>query len=118
MCGNEAPAIQREKSGHTPTRKKHGNATRHAFSVRARAAIQDTLSAKMSTLQVEDSISGCIETSDHCLTMIVTPNNNDDDDQCIDDSADDVDYDPVPVATPPPSNHGLKRLERKTANRS
>ena len=112
---NKRPSIQREKSGHTPTRKKHGNATRRASSVRARAAIQDALSAEMSTLQVNNSISGRIETLDHCLTMIITPDNNDEDDQCVDDLADDEDYDPVPVAKPPP-NHSLKQLERKTSN--
>ena len=56
----------------------------------------------MSTLQVDDSISGRIKMSDHCSTMIVTPDNNDDDDQRVDDSADDKVYDPVPVANPPP----------------
>jgi hypothetical protein len=104
---NKRPSIQRVKSGHTPARKKHGNAMRRASSVRARAAIQDALSTEMSTLQVDDSISGHIETSDHCLTMIVTPDNNDDDDQRVDDSADDEDYDPAPVANPP-LKHGLK----------
>jgi len=119
MCANEVPvanlfggllgvtqnkilSIQREKSGHTPARKKHRNATHRASSVRARAAIQDALSAEMSTLQVNDSISGRIETSDHCPTMIVTPDNNDDDDQRVDDSADDEDYDRAPVSNPPP----------------
>ena len=92
---NKRPSIQRENLGHTPARKKHGHVTR-------RAAIQDALSAEMSTLQVDDSISGRIKTSDHCPTMIVTPDNNDDDDQCFDDLADDEDYVPAPVANPPP----------------
>ena len=91
---NKRPSIKREKSGHTPARKKHRNATQCASSVRAWATIQDALSAKMSTLQVDNLISGCIEMSDHCLTMIVTPNNNDGDYKHVNDLADDEDYDP------------------------
>ena len=115
---NKRPSIQREKLGHTPARKKHGDATRCASSVRARAAIQDALSSKMRTLHDDDSISRRIDMSDHCPMMFVTPDNNDDDDQRVDDLADDEDYDPAPVANPPP-NHGLEWwFEIKTANRS
>ena len=95
--------IPREKTGHTPARKKHGDMTRRASSVRARVAIQEALSAEMSTLQVNDSLSGrIVESSDHCQMMIITPDRDDDDDQCVDDSADDEDYDHVPIANPPP----------------
>ena len=54
---NKRPSIPREKSGHTPARKKHGDATQCASSVRAQAAIQDTLSSEMCTLHVDNSIS-------------------------------------------------------------
>ena len=57
---NKRPLIQREKSGHTPARKKHGDVTRRASSVRARATIQDALFFKMRTLHVDDSISQCM----------------------------------------------------------
>jgi hypothetical protein len=49
--------------------------------------------------------------------MIITPDRDDDDDQRVDDSADNEDYDPAPIANPPP-NHGLRRIEIKTANQS
>jgi hypothetical protein len=98
---NKILSIPREKTGHTPVRKKHGDATQRASSVRARIAIQEALSAKMSTLQVDDSLSGRIELLDHCQTMIIiTPDSDDNDDQHIDDSADDEDYDPAPIANP------------------
>jgi hypothetical protein len=44
---NKRSSIPREKTGHTPVRKKHGDATRRASSVRARVVIQEALSAKM-----------------------------------------------------------------------
>ena len=47
---NKRPSIQREKSGHTPARKKHGDAMQRASSV-------DTLSSKMHTLHVDNLIS-------------------------------------------------------------
>ena len=86
--------IPREKTGHTPARKKHGDVTRRASSVRARVAIQEALSAEMSTLQVDESLSGRIVES-------FTPDRDDDDDQCVDDSGDDEDYDHAPIANPP-----------------
>jgi hypothetical protein len=67
-------------------------------------AIQEALSAKMSTLQVDHLLSGRIESSDHCQTMIITPDRDDDNDQCVDDSTDDEDYDPAPIANPPPKS--------------
>ena len=114
---NKRSSIPREKTGPTPARKKHGDATRRASSVRARVAIQEALSTKISTLQVDDSLSGCIESSDHCQMIIITPDRDDNNDQRVDDSADDKDYDPAPIANPPP-NQGLRRLEIKTANQS
>ena len=101
---NKRSSIPREKSGHTPARKKHGDTTQHASSVRMRVAIQEALSAKMSTLQVDDSLSGCIESSDHCQTMIITPDRDYDDNQRVNDSANDKDYDPAPIANPPPKS--------------
>ena len=115
---NKRPLIQREKLGHTPARKKHGDATRCASSVRDQAAIQDALSSKMRTLHDDDSISRRIDMSDHCPMMFVTPDNNDDKDQRIDDSADDEDYDPMPVANPLPKSWPKKVARNKTANRS
>ena len=69
----------------------------------------------MSTLQVDDSISGRIKTSDHCSTMIVTPDNNDDDDQRVDDLANTKDYDPVPVVTTPPPKSWPKTVRNKNS---
>jgi hypothetical protein len=40
--------------------------------------------------------------------MFVTPDNNDDNNQHIDDLADDEDYDPMPVSTPPPKSRPKK----------
>jgi hypothetical protein len=48
----------------------------------------------MSTLQVDESLSGRIVES-------FTPDRDDDDDQCVDDSGDDKDYDHAPIANPP-----------------
>jgi hypothetical protein len=115
---NKRPSIQREKLGHTPARKKHGDGTQRASSVRAQAAIQDALSSKMRTLHVDDSISQRINMPDHCPMMFVTPNNNDDDDQRVDDLADDKDYNPMPVANPLPKSRPKRWLEIKTANQS
>jgi hypothetical protein len=71
----------------------------------------------MSTLQAKDSLSGRIKSSDHCQMMIITPDRDYDGDQRVNDSADDKDYDPAPIVTPPP-NHGLRRFKIKTANQS
>ena len=54
---NKRLSIQREKSGHTPARKKHQDAMQRASSVRARTAIQDALFSEMRTLHVDDLIS-------------------------------------------------------------
>jgi hypothetical protein len=82
-------------------RKKHGgHTTCCASSVRARVAIQEALSAEMSSLHVDDSLTGRVELSDYCRKMIVTPDGDEDDEQRIDDSADDSDYNDVPVANP------------------
>ena len=40
--------------------------------------------------------------------MIVTPDGDDDDEQCIDDSADNIDYDDAPVANPTPKSLPMK----------
>ena len=105
---NKRQSIEREKSGHTTARKKHGHTTCRASSVRARVAIQEALSADMSSLHVDDSLSGRVDFSDYCRTMIVTPDGDDDDKQRIDDLADNSDYDDVPAANPT-----LKSLPRK-----
>ena len=46
--------------------------------------------------------------------MIITPDRDYDGDQRVNDSADDKDYDPAPIVTPPP-NHGLRRFEIKNS---
>ena len=59
---NKRQSIEREKSGHTPARKKHVHTACRASSVRARVAIQEALSAEMSSLHVDDSfldVSSC-----------------------------------------------------------
>jgi hypothetical protein len=69
---NKRQSIKREKSGHTPARKKHGhtNTTCRASSVWARVAIQEALSAEMSSRHVDDSLSGRVELSDYCQTEV------------------------------------------------
>ncbi len=44
---NKRPSIRRDKSGHTPARKKRGGTLRRVSSVKARIAIQDALAADM-----------------------------------------------------------------------
>jgi len=114
---NKRPMIRREKTGHTPARKKHGDATQHASSGRARIAIQEALFTKMSTLQVDDSLSGCVKSLDHCQTMIVTPDRAE---MTITTNASMTRLTttitiPRRLPTPPP-NHGLRRFKIKTAN--
>jgi hypothetical protein len=109
---NKRQSIEREKSGHTPARKKHGHTTCRASSVRARVAIQEALSVEMSSLHVDDSLSRHVELPNNCRTMIVTPDGDEDDEQRIDDSADDSDYDDAPVANPT-----SKSLRRKIHNK-
>jgi len=102
---NKRQSIEREISGHTPARKKHGHTTCRASSVRARAAIQEALTVDMSSLHVDDSLSRRVELPDNCRTMIVTPDGDEVDKQrIIDDSAVDSDYDDVTVANPTPKS--------------
>ena len=105
--------IPREKSGHTPARKKHGDATQHASAVKARVAIQEALSAKLSTLHVDNLFNAQGGPSDECLTIQVTPD-GDDDNKCLDDSNND-DYDPMLVLklTPKPRP---KKVSTKNSN--
>ena len=63
---NKRQSIEREKSGHTPVRKKHAHTTCRASSVQGRVAIQEALSAEMSSLHVDDSLSGRVELLDDC----------------------------------------------------
>ncbi len=85
-------SLPREKSGHTPARKKHGGTTRRASSVKAQGAIQEMLAA----LHVDDELSALHR-------PIVTPD-------CDvagvgdheDDSSDDEDYHPTSGHVPPP----------------
>ena len=58
----------------------------------------------MSTLHVNDLLSERIESLDHCQTMIITPDRDDDDDLRVDDSADNEEYDPEPIAKPSPKS--------------
>jgi hypothetical protein len=111
---NKRQSIEREKSGHTPARKKHGHTTCRASSVRAPVTIQEALSAEMSSLHVDDSLFRCVELSDNCRMMIVTPDGDEDDKQRIDDSADDSDYDDAPVANPTSKSLPRKILDKKS----
>ena len=115
---NKRQSIEREKSGHTPARKKHGHTTCRASSVRARVAIQEALAVDMSSLHVDDSLSRHVELPDNCRTMIVTPDGDEDDERCIiHDSADNSDYDDATVANPThkslPKNIRNKKSEPK-----
>jgi hypothetical protein len=109
---NKRQSIEREKSGHTPARKKHVHTACRASSVRARVAIQEALSAEMSSLHVDDSLSRRVKLPDNCRTMIVTPDGDEDDKQHINNSAGDSNYDDAPVANPT-----SKLLPRKIRNK-
>jgi hypothetical protein len=56
IAQNKRMSILREKSDHTPARKKRGDTARRASSLNARIVIQETLAADMSTLHVGDSL--------------------------------------------------------------
>ncbi len=100
-------------------RKKHGgHTTCRASSVRARVAIQEAISAEMSSLHIDNSLTGRVELSDYCRKMIVTPDGDEDDEQRIDDSADDSDYNDVPVANPTPKSLPTKIRNKTRANQS
>jgi len=110
---NKRQSIEREKSGHTPVRKKHGHTMCRASSVRARVAIQEALAVKMSSLHFNDSLSRRVELPDNWQTMIVTPDGYEDDEQCIiDDSADDSYYDDATVANPTPKLFEIRRANQ------
>ena len=112
---NKRQSIEREKSGHTPARKKHGHTTCRASSVWARVAIQEALAVEMSSLHVDDSLSRHVELPDNCRTMIVTPDGDEVDEQrIIDDSADGSDYDDVTVANPTPKLLPTKIRNKKS----
>ena len=110
---NKRQSIEREKSGHTPARKKHGNPTRRVSSVRARVANQEALAAEMSSLHINNSFNAPVAPSDKCRTMIVTPNGHADE-ECVKDSDDD-DYDPAPVSNPA-SKPRSKKVPNKNSN--
>jgi hypothetical protein len=89
---NKRLSLPREKSGHTPARKKHGGTTRCTSSVKAQGAFQEMLAA----LHVDDKSSALHR-------PIVSPNCN------VagagdrkDDSSNDEDYHPMSVHIPPP----------------
>ena len=67
----------------------------------------------MSSLHVDDSLTGRVELSDCCRKMIVTPDGDEDDEQRIDDSADDSNYNDVPVANPTPKSLPTKIRNKK-----
>ncbi len=83
-----------------PTRKKHGDATQRASAVKARVTIQEVLSAKLSTLYVDNLFNAHVGPSDECLTIQVTPDGDDDDKRL--NNSDDDDYDPTPISKLPP----------------
>jgi hypothetical protein len=113
---NKRPLIKREKSSHTPTKKKHGNPTRRASSVWARVAIQEALSADMRSLHVDNLFNACVESWDQCQMMIVTPDSNDNNNDSVNNSDNDI-YNPASVANTPPKC-GQRRFKIKTANQS
>jgi hypothetical protein len=97
---NKRPSTPREKSGHTPARKKHGRTTHWASSVKAQGIIHELLSAELSSLHVDDSLHIVAELSE-MHRMIVTPDGDDSDDGM--NESDDNDYHP-PSDAPPPSS--------------
>ncbi len=92
---NKRPLIPRDKSGHTPARKKHGGVTSRASSVQAQEVIQVLLAAELSSMHVDNSFDGIAKSSDMHHT-IVTPDCNNADDGI--NESNDEDYHPPSVA--------------------
>jgi hypothetical protein len=109
---NKRPSIRRDKSGHTPARKKRGDTLSRASSVKVRIAIQDALAGDMLSLHVDDP---CDESSQRRVTAVVTPDGDcgDADGDCGDAESDDEDYSPDPVAPPKKQE---KRVKNKTSD--
>ncbi len=82
--------------------------------LQARGGVPGALTGEVSSLQVDDSLSGRVELSDNCQTMIVTPDGDEDDEQRIDDSANDSDYDDAPVANTTPKSLPMKIQKKKS----
>jgi hypothetical protein len=77
---NKRLLTPREKSRHTPARKKHGRTTCQASSVKAQGIIHELLSSKLSSLHVDDLLHGVAESLE-VHRMIITPNGDDSDDE-------------------------------------
>jgi hypothetical protein len=108
---NKRPSTPREKSGHTPARKKHGRTTHRASSVKGQGVIPELLSAKLFSLHVDDSLHGVAESSE-VHRMIVTPDGDDSDDGM--NESDDDNYHPPSNAPPPSSRPPPPRNQKKT----
>ena len=104
-------SILREKSDHTPPRKKRGDTAHRASSLKARIVIQETLAADMSTLHVGNSLDAREETSDLRRASVVTPDGDDDDDEPFNES-DNNDYNLESVAPPKQQKKTVKKKER------
>ena len=115
VAPNKRPLIPREKSRHTPARKKHGDPACRASAVKARVAIQEALSAKLSTLQVDYLFNAHVGLPDERLMIQVTPDGDDDNER--------LDNSKMTIRTPrlfqnSPLNHGQRRFQLKTATSS
>ncbi len=95
---NKRQLIPRDKSDHTPTRKKHGRMTCCASSVKAQGVIQELLVAELSSLHVDDLFDG-VTKSLNVHRTIVTPHCKDADDGI--NKSDNNTYHPLSVAPPP-----------------
>jgi hypothetical protein len=109
---NKRVSAPRDTTGLTPARKKHGNTMQRASSLKARSAIQEVLSAELSSLHINDLFHVCAELSDLHWTMIVTPDGNDNNDGLLDESDND-DSHPKSTVIPTP-----KQQKKKVLNRS
>jgi hypothetical protein len=112
---NKRPSIRRDKSGHTPARKKRGDTVRRASSLTASIAIQNALAADLLSLHVDDP---CDESLHRRVTAVITPDGNcgdadgdcgDADGDCADAESDDEDYSPDPVAPPKKKEKWVKK---------
>ncbi len=76
---NKRPLIPRDKSIHTPVRKKHSGTTCHASSVKAQGVIQELLATELYSLHVDDLFDGVAKSSDVHWTIVTTDCNDADD---------------------------------------
>jgi hypothetical protein len=107
---NKRLSLLREKSDHTPARKKHGGMMHCASYVKLQGAIEELL---LATLHVNDSFNHSAEWFD-LHRPIVTPNCGDVNDRDNKgDTSDNKDYHPMSIVPPPSCLPKQERLSQE-----